>query len=59
VPTTYTWLVAPGIKNKYLRRMDLTMLSDMDITMFAEDIVGWGRYGGYINSAQVRRLALS
>jgi hypothetical protein len=59
VPTTYTWLVAPGIKNKYLRRMDLTMLSDMDITMFAEDIVCWGRYGGYINSAQVRRLALS
>ena len=59
VPTTHTWLTAPAIKNKYVRRMDLTLLSDEDITMFAEDVVGWGRYGGYVNSAQVRRLALS
>tara|TARA_Y100000310_G_scaffold63233_3_gene58561 strand:+ start:1416 stop:2354 length:939 start_codon:yes stop_codon:yes gene_type:complete len=59
VANTKFWMVAPGGKNKYLRRMDLTLLSDEDITMFAEDVVGWGRYGGYINTAQVREIALS
>ena len=59
IANTKFWMVAPGGKNKYLRRMDLTLLSDEDITMFAEDVVGWSRYGGFINTAQVREIALS
>lgn len=49
-------LVAPGIKNKFGRRMDLSVFSQMDIIRFAETVVGWGRYGGYVNSSQVRRI---
>jgi len=52
-------LVAPGLKNKYGRRMDLKIFGEMDITMYAQTVVGWGRYGSYINSAQVLRVPSS
>lgn len=60
VPSTYLgWMVAPGGQNKYGIRMDLTILNELDITMYAETAVGWTRYNGYINSAQVVRIAAS
>lgn len=52
-------MVAPGLKNKYGRRMDLQVLTDQDITMRADLAVGWGRYGSYINSAQILRCPSS
>lgn len=57
--TTYYWVVAPGLKNQWGRRMDLTVLSDTDIYRYAENVVGWGRFGGSLNVAQLRRCALS
>jgi hypothetical protein len=52
-------MVAPGLKNKYGRRMDLQVFGEMDITMYAQTAVGWGRYGSYLNSAQVLRTPSS
>ncbi len=52
-------MVAPGLKNKFGRRLDLQILSETDITMRAETVVGWGRYGSYVNSAQVLRVPSS
>lgn len=57
--STYFWLVLPGRKNKWGNRMDLSILGETDIVRYAENIVGWGRYGGQINTDQIRRLALS
>lgn len=57
--TTHYWIVAPKAKNKWGERMDLLVLSETDIVRYAETVVGWGRYGGFINSAQVRRCNLS
>lgn len=60
VPVGYLgWMVAPGKLNKYGIRMDLTLLNEMDITMYAETVVGWTRYNGYVNSVQVNRIAAS
>ena len=52
-------LVAPGLKNKFGRRMDLEVYSDFDITQYANTAVGWGRYGSFVNSAQVLRVPSS
>lgn len=57
--TSHYWIVAPKAKNKWGDRMDLLVISETDIVRYAETVVGWGRYGGFINSAQVRRCNLS
>jgi len=57
--TSYYWLVLPGQKNKWGNRMDLQILGEMDIVRYADNIVGWGRYGGQVNTDQIRRVALS
>ena len=50
------YLCVPKRKNKLGERMDLTVLSETDITAFADKSVGWGRYGAAIDEAQWRRL---
>jgi hypothetical protein len=57
--TTNYWVVYPGVKSQWGNRMDLSVLGETDIYRYAENAVGWGRYGGSLNAAQVRRLALS
>lgn len=57
--TNKLWLVLPGRKNAWANRMDLTLWGDTNIHNFTHDIVGWGRYAGYLNSSQVLRIATS
>jgi len=51
------YLCVPGRKNKIGNRMDLTLFAETDILSFAETVVGWGRYGAYLNEAQWRRIS--
>ena len=51
------YLCVPGRKNKIGNRMDLTLMAETDILSFAETVVGWGRYGAYLNEAQWRRVS--
>ena len=55
VPLGY--LTVPGRKNKIGNRMNLTLLAETDILAFAETVVGWGRYGAYMNEEQWRRVS--
>ncbi len=55
VPLGY--LCVPGRKNKIGNRMNLTLMSETDILSFAETVVGFGRYGAYLNEAQWRRVS--
>jgi len=55
VPLGY--LCVPGRKNKIGNRMNLTIMSETDILSFADTVVGWGRYGAYMNEAQWRRVS--
>lgn len=55
VPLGY--LCIPGRKNKIGNRMNLTLMSETDILAFADTVVGWGRYGAYLNEAQWRRVS--
>jgi|TARA_Y100000310_G_scaffold473_1_gene537 hypothetical protein len=57
--TSNYWCVYPGAKSQWGNRMDLAVLGETDIYRYAENAVGWGRYGGAVNAAQVRQLALS
>tara|TARA_Y100000310_G_scaffold331632_1_gene405559 strand:+ start:21481 stop:22413 length:933 start_codon:yes stop_codon:yes gene_type:complete len=57
--TTQSWLVYPGGKSKWGNRMDLSVMGESDIYRYAENVVGWGRYGGAVNAVQIRRLNLS
>jgi hypothetical protein len=50
------FVLVPGRKIMWGDRMDLTLLSDMDILAYAETVAGWGRYGGGIGEVkQLRR----
>jgi hypothetical protein len=57
--TTYYWVVLPGLKNQWGERQDLVVLDEVDIYRYAKNVVGWGRYGGAINTDQIRRCALA
>ena len=65
VPTTFVsasylgWIGAPGRKSKYGRRLNMEVLEDFDLTMRGRDLVGWYRYGSYLNAAQWRRVPAS
>ncbi len=55
---TDKWYMAvPGLKNKIGEKMPLTVWSKFKEEAFATTVVGWGRYAGYLNAAQWRRLA--
>ncbi len=45
---TKYYMILPKQKLIGLERMDLTILTDMDITTYAELAVGWARYGGAV-----------
>lgn len=56
--TTDKWFMAvPGLKNKVGEKMPLTVFTNFKPESFVTTAVGWGRYGGYLNEAQWRRLA--
>jgi len=51
------YLAVPGRKSKYIRRVDLTVFPpQFDPEVYATKVFAWGRYGGVINSPQIRRL---
>ncbi len=56
--STDKWYMAvPGIKNKIGEKMPLTVFADFKAEVYAQTVVGWGRYGAYINEPQFRRLS--
>ncbi len=56
--STDKWYMAvPGLKNKIGEKMPLTVLTQFNIEAFTTTSVGWGRFAGYLNSEQWRRIA--
>lgn len=54
------YVILPKNKIKGATRMDLTVLTDMDITSYSELAVGWMRYGGAIGEEkQIVRCSTS
>jgi len=54
------YLAVPGHKSKHIRRVDLSIYPpQFDPQVYATTMFAWGRYGGCINSPQVRRLLAS
>lgn len=51
------YMGVPGMKSKIGEKMPLTVYTDFNARSFATTAVGWGRYGAYLNEAQLRRLA--
>lgn len=51
------YMGVPGMKNKIGEKMPLTVFSQFKAEAYATTVVGWGRYAGYLNSEQWRRLA--
>ncbi|HUT30921.1 MAG TPA: hypothetical protein VMX13_14105 [Sedimentisphaerales bacterium] len=54
------YLAVPGRKCKYLNRRPLRVYPPrFDEQIYATSVFAWGRYGGVLNEAQVRRLLAS
>jgi hypothetical protein len=51
------YMGVPGLLNKLGEKMALTAFATFKPEAFATTTVGWGRYGGYLNPSQFRRVA--